>query len=90
MKTLAPVTFRATSRTWIGELVLPIVFFGVLAFTLVTKAGLNALVAWLGMLLLLGTVVNGTLLPILRTLLTFERSAVEGSLNGRPFRIYYG
>lgn len=90
MKTLAPVTFRAITRAWIGEAALPILFFGLLAYTLVARFGFDPLLAWLGVAALSAILVNGVLLPFLRTIITFERSAVEGRLNGRSFRVYYG
>jgi hypothetical protein len=82
--------FRVTAGAWIGELALPLVFFTVLSITAVNQAGLPLLAAAAGMIILAIVASTEYLAPMLRSWIEFDRSTIEGSLNGRRFHMFYG
>jgi len=89
MKTLAPVEFRATTRAWIGELALPLVFMSLLALTAV-RSGLDPLLAAVCLGASISFSLASTMAPMVRTVVLFYRTTLEGMVIGRPFRMFYG
>ncbi len=84
-----PRAFRATPEAWIGHLLLPLAFFTLFTFTVVNRAGVNAMVG--GLVLSLVVLVLGVraLLPMLRDVLHLDRRSMRGSLGGRTFEVYW-
>jgi hypothetical protein len=86
---IEPRTFRATAEAWLGKLLLPVVFFILLTLTAVKHSGLNMVAAGVGVFLLLLLAATDYVLPMLRTWVTLDERTIEGSVNGRTFRIYW-
>lgn len=84
-----PRTFRASTEAWLGQLLLPAVFFIVLMATAVNQAGLNPAVAQLILAAGLLVAIFDFLLPMLRNWLYADSRSFEGSINGRYFQIYW-
>jgi len=82
MKTLAPVEFRATTRAWIGELALPLVFMSLLALTAV-RSGLDPLLAAVCLGASISFSLASTMAPMVRTVVLFDRSTARYWRPGR-------
>lgn len=89
MKMVEPRTFRATTEAWVGQLLLPVCFFVLLAITAVNAAGLSPAIAGFGLVLLFVVFAFDYLLPMLRNWLYLDGNTIEGSLNGRYFHVYW-
>ncbi|MBE0699101.1 MAG: hypothetical protein IH586_19450, partial [Anaerolineaceae bacterium] len=89
MKSYELRIFRATTGAWIGEFILPVVFFAVLSYTAVTQAGIHPILAGIGLAILAVVAASEYIFPMLRSWIQFGRSTIEGSVNGRPFHLYY-
>jgi hypothetical protein len=89
MKSFELRTFRATAGAWIGEFTLPVLFFAVLSYTAVERAGLPAWIALVGLAVLAIIAATEYILPMLRSWIQFGKSSIDGSVNGRAFHLYY-
>lgn len=85
----APRTFRATTAAWLGQFALPFTFFLLLVLTAMRARVLSPLIGVAGMAAVCLIAVRDYLLPMLRSWLVVDRLTIEGSLNGRPFQIYW-
>jgi hypothetical protein len=84
-----PRTYRATREAWLGQFLLPLVFFALLTFTAVNAGGLSPWAATIGMSALLLIAVHAYLRPMLRNWLRTDERALAGSFDGRSFHIYW-
>lgn len=82
-------TFHATVESWLGQLILPLVFFGLLIMTLVNFSGWNPWIGAVGLGIMAGFALVEYALPMLRNWLNLDDRSIEGSLNGRYFQIYW-
>jgi hypothetical protein len=89
MEMIEPRTFRATTEAWLGQLLLPMVFFVLLTVTAVNYTGLNPGIASLGLGLLTLIVALDYILPMVRNWMALDSRSIEGSINGRFFHIYW-
>lgn len=89
MKAAEPQTFRATTEAWIGQLLLPLLFFVGLVYT---AANQGVLSVWTGALLtalIIALFAIEYLRPMLRNWVKTDERSIEGSLNGRYFQVYW-
>jgi hypothetical protein len=89
MRMIEPRTFRANSEAWLGQFLLPLVFFILLTITAVNRAGMHPAVGGLGLGLLILIVTLDYVLPMARNWIVVDSRSIEGSLNGRFFNIYW-
>ncbi len=89
MKMAEPRTYRATTEAWLGQLLLPLCFFVLLTITAANTAALSPITAILGLAILCLVVAFDYLLPMLRNWISLDATSIEGSLNGRYFRVYW-
>ncbi len=89
MKLIAPRTFRATTEAWLGQLLLPLCFFVLLTITAVNAAVLSLSVGVIGLGFLTLIVIGQYLMPMVRNWLFVDAAAMEGSLDGRYFHVYW-
>lgn len=82
-------TFHATLEAWLGQLLLPAVFFALLTYTAVNAGGLNPWVGWSGLSALGLYAAVDYLLPMLRDWLHVDTRSMEGSFDGRYFHVYW-
>jgi hypothetical protein len=81
--------YRATREAWLGQLLLPLVFFALLTFTAVNASGLNPWLGGLGLTILALIAAFDYLLPMLRNWLRTDERAIQGSFDGRNFHLYW-
>lgn len=83
------ITFRATAEAWLGQLLLPVIFFAVLTVTAVNAVGLSPWAGGLGMAVVMLAAVIEYLLPMARNYLVMDQRTISGSFNGRAFHLYW-
>ncbi len=88
-KPMAPRIYRATTEAWVGQLVLPLVFFSLLTVTLVRAAGVYLQLGTLGVGAVVIVLALDGLLPMLRNWIELDTHKVEGSLNGHYFHLLW-
>ncbi len=89
MKMAEPHTFRATMDAWLGQLLLPLCFFIMLTITAINFAGLSPAAGSVGLAVLTLVIAFEYLFPMIRNWLYLDANAIEGSLNGRYFQVYW-
>jgi hypothetical protein len=80
--------FRATTEAWLGQLLLPVIFFCLLTFTAVNFSAMDPLVAGAGLSVVIAISVLQSMLPMLRNSLTVDDRSIQGSFDGRGFQVY--
>lgn len=83
-----PHTYRATLGAWIGEFGLPVIFFTLLGYIAVSRAGLHPALLIPAVLVIAVVGTKETVLPMLRSWILFDRSIISGSVNGRRFHLF--
>lgn len=89
MTTAEPRVFRATTESWLGQLLLPLAFFALLTVTAIRIAGLDPWMGGVGLGLLVLIAGLEYMLPMTRNWLQINSRSFEGSLNGNYFEIYW-
>ena len=84
-----PRTFRATVTAWLGQLTLPVVFFGLLMVTCARAGALSPLVAAICLGVISFFAVRDYLLPMARDWLRVDRLKIEGNINDQWFEMYW-
>lgn len=82
-------TFRATTEAWLGQMLLPLLFFSLLIVTTVNFGGLNPWLGGAGLSFLALVAALGYALPMARNWLKMDSRSVQGSFNGRPFHLFW-
>jgi hypothetical protein len=89
MRVTAQPTYRATREAWSGQLLLPVAFFVVFTLTAIQHAGLSPWIGGLWLVVLSLVAVFDYAVPMLRNWLQVDDTTLDGSLDGRYFRIYW-
>lgn len=82
--------FRATLEAWLGQMLLPLVFFLVLILTVMARIDLPVWVGGLGLGLLVVVVTVQYGMPMLRHWLRVDERSLEGFYRGQYFEIFWG
>lgn len=89
MKLAENRTFHATVESWLGQLILPLVFSGMLLMTVVNFSGWSPWIGAVGLGIMVGFALIEYVLPMVRNWLNLDDRSIEGSLYGRYFHIYW-
>lgn len=89
MKPVEPRIYRATLESWVGQLLLPLIFFVLLIISMVNVIGLHLLIGSVGITVLCLVFTLEYLLPMARNWVRLDARTIEGSLNGRYFDLYW-
>lgn len=85
-----PMFFRATKEAWLGQLLLPLVFFLVLILTVMARTDLPVWVGALGLGFLLTSVIFRYAMPMLRHWIRLDARSLEGFYRGQYFEVFWG
>lgn len=81
--------YRATAEAWLGQLLLPVIFFALLTATAIQAVALSLWLGGAGMGIVALVALLDYLLPMARNFLVVDHRSIEGSFNGRAFRVYW-